>query len=123
LRVLGNFVHTAGTVTNTSTVGGTIEFAGTVAQTLTLLPGSHGTNLVSVRLNNAAGLSVTAASSVKNVTVSNGSITGAGSLAYGASSILTYNSSTAAQTANDIEFPATAGPAGLVVNNSSASKQ
>jgi hypothetical protein len=122
LRVLGNFVHTAGTVTNTSTVGGTIEFAGTVAQTLTLLPGSHGTNLVSVRLNNAAGLSVTAASSVKNVTVSNGSITGAGSLAYGASSILTYNSSTAAQTANDIEFPATAGPAGLVVNNTSASK-
>ena len=122
LRVLGNVVQTGGTITNTSTVGGTIEFAGSSAQTLTLVPGSHGANLISVRLNNAAGLSVTAASSVKNVTVSNGSITGAGSLAYGASSILTYNSSTGAQTANAVEFPSTAGPAGLVVNNTSSSK-
>jgi hypothetical protein len=119
LNLSGNFTQTGGTLTQTSLTG-VMTFSGAAAQTLTA--SAAGLNTVSIRVNNAAGLNLASAFAPRNVTISNGSITGAGSLAYGASSILTYNSSTAAQTANDIEFPATAGPAGLVVNNTSASK-
>ena len=119
-RVLGNFVQTGGTVINTSTTGA-IEFAGTSAQNLTMLSGAHGTNTISVRVNNAAGVNLTADMSIRNLTESNGSLTGTGVLSYGASSVLTYNSTTGAQTINATEFPAVNGPASLVINNTAAS--
>ncbi len=120
LRVLGNFVQTAGTIIQTSTTG-LLDFAGTVAQNLTVLSGAHGTNAVNVRVNNAAGVNLTADMSIRNLTLTNGSVTGAGVLSYGASSLLTYNSSTGAQTINSTEFPATNGPASLTINNTAAS--
>ena len=119
LNLSGNFTQTAGTLTQTSATG-VMTFGAAVAQTLTT--SAAGANTVSIRVNNAAGLNLASAFAPRNVTISNGSITGAGSLAYGASSILTYNSSLGAQTANAVEFPGTASPAGLVVNNTSASK-
>ena len=98
-----------------------MDFAGTVAQNLTVLSGAHGTNAVNVRVNNAAGVNLTADMSIRNLTLTNGSVTGTGVLSYGASSVLTYNSSTGAQIINDKEFPATNGPASLTINNTAAS--
>ncbi len=120
LRVLGNFVQTAGTIIQTSTTG-LLDFAGTVAQNLTVLSGAHGTNAVNVRVNNAAGVNLTADMSIRNLTVTNGNVTGTGVLSYGASSLLTYNSTTGAQTITAAEFPATNGPASLTINNTATS--
>jgi hypothetical protein len=121
LRVAGNFIQTAGTIAQTSSTG-TLEFNGSSAQTLTLVPGSHGTNVINVRVNNAAGVDLTSAFSIRNLTISRGNLTGTGSLTYnGTTSVLTYNSTTGNQTANAIEFPSSSGPSSLTINNSNAS--
>jgi len=121
LRVAGNFIQTAGTIAQTSTTG-TLEFNGTSAQTLTLIPGSHGTNVINARVNNASGVNLTSAFSIRNLTISRGNLTGAGSLAYnGTTSLLTYNSSTGNQTASSVEFPSSTGPSSLTINNTNVS--
>ncbi|MFM7014723.1 MAG: hypothetical protein ACKOX3_00195, partial [Bacteroidota bacterium] len=118
LKVAGNFTHTAGTVLQ-STAGGLLEFNGTTAQTLAFVSGAHGANTVSIRINNAAGVSTTTANLIKNLTVSKGNFTGTGSLSYATTSILTYNSTTGNQTISSLEFPSTNAPGFLTINNTS----
>ena len=119
LKVAGNYIQTAGSIIQTN-VGGILEFNGTSAQTLTLITGSHGTNAINAKINNAAGVNLTSAFSIRNLTVTNGNLSGAGSLAYnGTTSLLTYNGTTGAQTATAIEFPAASGPSSLTINNTS----
>lgn len=119
LKVAGNFIQTGGNITQTST-NGLLEFNGTSAQTLTVLLGVHGTNAINVKINNAAGVNLTSNLSIRNLTVTNGSLDGAGVLTYnGTSSVLTYNGSTGIQVATAVEFPAVSGPSSLTINNSS----
>ncbi|MCF6130239.1 T9SS type A sorting domain-containing protein [Flavobacterium sp. AS60] len=120
LRVLGNFIQNAPSTLLQTNTGGLLDFSGTSAQTFTLVTGSHGTNAINARVNNAAGVNLTADFSVRNLTISNGNLSGA-VLTYGASSVLTYNSTTAAQTISPIEFPAVNGPVSLTINNTAAS--
>lgn len=121
LKVAGNFVQTAGNIIQTSATG-TLEFNGVNPQTLTLVSGSHGANVINVKINNTAGVDLTSAFLIRNLTVTKGNLTGAGSLAYnGTNSLLTYNGVTGAQTASVVEFPATAGPSSLTINNTSTS--
>jgi len=97
LKVAGNLIQTAGTITQTN-ANGILEFNGTSSQTLTFIPGSHGTNAINVRINNPAGVNLTSAFSIRNLTVSNGNLTGAGALTFnGTTSLLTYNSTTGTQ--------------------------
>ena len=121
LKVTGNFIQTAGTIAQTSTTG-TLEFNGTSASTLTLVTGSHGANAINLKVNNAAGVNLTSAFSAKNITITKGNISGAGSISYnGTSSLLTYNGTVGAQTANTLELPATGGPSSLTINNTATS--
>jgi len=120
LRVAGNFLQTGGTIGQTNT-GGTLEFNGASTQTFTLLASAHGTNVINVRVNNPSNVNLTAGSLLRNVTISNGNLTGAGSITYGSTSVLTYNSTTGAQTMTAVEFPASSGPASLVINNTAIS--
>jgi len=117
LKVAGNFIQTAGNIIQTSATG-ILEFNGTSAQTLTLIPGSHGTNAINARINNTAGVDLTSAFSIRNLQVTKGNLTGAGALTYnGTTSVLTYNSTTGNQTANSFEFPVINGPSSITINN------
>jgi hypothetical protein len=118
-NVAGNFIQTAGTILQTSTTG-LLTFNGTASQNVSLLNGSHGTNAINFRINNAAGVSLTNDISARNVTVSNGNFTGLGNFVYGATSILTYNGTAGSQTISSNEFPAISSPYSLVINNTSA---
>lgn len=118
LRVAGNFVQAGGSVQQTN-ANGRLEFNGTTNQTFTLIPASHGTNVVTTVINNANGVNLTNDYSARHLTITNGSITGAGIISYGANSVLTYNSSTGAQTVTATEFPETGGPVSLTINNTS----
>ena len=121
LKVAGNFIQSAGTILQTN-ANGLLEFNGSGSQTLTLVPGSHGANVINARINNTAGVNLTSAFSIKNLTVSKGNLTGAGSLTYnGTTSLLTYNSTIGNQTASSVEFPLSNGPSALTINNTNAS--
>jgi len=118
LKLAGNLVQAGGTL-NASGTTNSLEFNGTTAQSATT--GTMGTGALNVRINNAAGVNLTGNLLINDgatLTVSNGNITGTGTVTYGATSgKLAYNGTTGAQTANAIEFPATNGPAGLTINN------
>jgi hypothetical protein len=115
LKVKGNFVQTGGSLQQTSTTG-TLEFNGVASQTFT--PATvTAANFLNLKVNNAAGVVLTANLPVKNVTVSLGNITGAGLLAYNSTaSVLTYNGAVA-QTATTTEFPSANAPLSLTINN------
>lgn len=120
LRVAGNFVQTAGTLTQTSS-SGILEFNGSSAQTFT--PGTQSGTVTSVRVNNAAGLNLTSALSLNRLQISNGNMTGTGTITYnGTTPTLTYNSTTGSQAMTSVEFPLTSGPASLTINNTSSNK-
>jgi hypothetical protein len=111
LKVAGNFIQTGGTLTQTS-ASGLLEFNGTTIQTFT--PGTQTGTLMSVRVNNAAGVDLTSALTLNKLQISNGNISGIGSITYnGTTPLLTYNSTVGNQTMNAIEFPATNGPSSL----------
>jgi hypothetical protein len=119
LKVAGNFIQTAGNIIQTSATG-TLDFNGINPQSLTLVSGSHGTNVINAKINNSAGVNLTSAFLIRNLTVTKGNLTGAGTLTYnGTNSILNYNGITGAQTANATEFPAVGGPSSLTINNTS----
>ena len=124
LKALGGFNQTAGTLNQTGTfTPSNIEFNGTSAQNVTI--GTMGTGPVNFKINNAAGINLTGTMNINNtagLTITNGNITGSGTVAYNATaSKLTYNSTTGVQTANAIEFPSTGGPVTLVINNTATS--
>jgi len=120
LKVSGNFVQTGGNIIQTSATG-LLEFNGTSAQTLTVLPGVHGSNAINVRINNPAGVILTNDMSIRNLTVSNGNLAGTGVLSYnGTSGLLTYNGTAGIQLATTTEFPAVIGPSSLTINNTNA---
>jgi hypothetical protein len=117
IKVAGNLVQSGGTIT-ASGASSSLEFNGTVAQNATF--GTIGTGTLNVRVNNATGINLAGTLSINagaTLTVSNGNITGAGTITYGSTGKLNYNSTTGAQTATALEFPATGGPNSLTINN------
>ncbi|MFT3911053.1 MAG: T9SS type A sorting domain-containing protein [Ferruginibacter sp.] len=120
LKVKGNFNQTGGVIGLAgSATTGNIEFNGTASQNVTFT--SAMTGLVSVRLNNAAGINLTGPLAINNgatYTVSAGTTSGSGTITYDAtSSKLVYNGTSGTQTANAKEFPASNGPVSLTINN------
>jgi gliding motility-associated-like protein len=115
LIVKGNFVQTGGSLQQTSG-SGTLEFNGVVSQTFT--PATiTASSFLNIRVNNDAGVILTANLPVKNVTISLGNLTGAGLLSYNATaSLLTYNGAVA-QAATATEFPSANGPVSLTIDN------
>ena len=121
LKVTGNFLQTAGTLalSGTSTTS-SLEFNGFLAQTFTPLTVSA--TLLNVKINNLAGVSLAANLPIRNLTVTSGSLTGAGLLSYNATaSTLLYNASNSLQTVTATEFPLVNGPLSLTINNTTLS--
>ncbi|WP_190277291.1 T9SS type A sorting domain-containing protein [Taibaiella lutea] len=118
VKLAGNFNQTGGTLDANGT-SNTLEFNGTAAQNATI--GTMGTGALNVRINNAAGVNLTGNLLVNDgatLTISNGNVTGTGTVSYNATSgKLIYNGTAGTQTANAIEFPTTNGPASLTINN------
>jgi hypothetical protein len=102
--------------------GNTIEFQGSASQTLKL--SNTVTGPLSFRVNNAAGIDLQGALSINDnatLIVSSGNVSGTGSISYGTTSgALVYNGSSGVQTATAVEFPVSAGPVNLTVNNTAA---
>ncbi|MEI6062659.1 MAG: BNR-repeat neuraminidase N-terminal domain-containing protein, partial [Bacteroidota bacterium] len=120
LKVSGTFNQTGGTLTESGTsTTSSLEFNGISLQSVTI--GTMGTGPVNFRINNAADISLSGTmliNSTASLTVSNGHITGSGTVTYNAtSSKLTYNNGTAGQTANALEFPAASGPVSLTISS------
>lgn len=114
LRTARNFTQTGGTLTQTN-ANGTFEFNGTSPQTLT--PQSTTGNL-SIRINNATGVNLSANITLNRLTVSNGNLNGIGVVSFNqTTSSLTYNSTAGNQTITNTEFPFSNAPVSLVINN------
>jgi hypothetical protein len=121
VKLAGNLIQNGGTL-NASGASSSLEFNGTAAQNA--LVGTIGTGTLNVRINNPANVSLTGTLSINagaTLTVSNGNLTGSGTVTYGTTGKLAYNSTTGAQTASALEFPAANGPASLTINNTATS--
>ncbi|XZF15684.1 immunoglobulin domain-containing protein [Chitinophagaceae bacterium MMS25-I14] len=120
-NVTGNMVQSAaGVISETSTGSLQFTFNGPAIQTVTL--NGVDTGILNYRINNTGGINLTSLLKINNgatLTVSNSgsSVTGTGTVQYGATnSALIYNSTTANQNAGAIEWPVTNAPVNVTVN-------
>jgi hypothetical protein len=115
LKVNGSFTQSGGTLTESGSGSGLIEFAGSSSQ-MVMASGTI-SNTIGYRINNAAGANLSSALPVNtgaSVTVTAGAFSG--TLNYAGSNSLIYNG-TMAQTTSDIEFPSTTNIVNLTINN------
>jgi hypothetical protein len=117
LRVSGTF-NAASTIRNTGSGSGSIEFTGTTAQTPSFV-GVEGTNPVSLRINNPAGVTLSSTpvfviNNTATMEMVQGTFTG--SISYGTTSGTLRYTGTTAQTIGN-ELPTTLPPATLIINN------
>lgn len=118
LRISGAFTQSGGSITESDTGSGWIEFNGTSAQNVTLGTIS---NTINFRVNNNSGINLTgtmpinAGAILRISSTANPAING-GTLTYSGATTLTYDA-TGNQTVTSKEWPSANGPASLVVNN------
>lgn len=118
LRVSGTFLQSGGTITESDTASGLIEFNGTSVQDVTLGTIS---NAISFRVNNNSGINltgtmpITTGAGLRISSTANPAING-GTLTYSGTTTLTYDAN-GNQTVTSKEWPGTNGPSNLVINN------
>jgi len=118
IRCSGTFNQSSGTIDESSTGSGNIEFNGSSSQSVTVA--GTVSNTINYRLNNSAGV-VLSGSIIINANaglrISAGALTG-GTVTYSATgTTLTYDATAATQTTTSVELPGTNGPVNLTVNN------
>ncbi len=124
IRVSGTFNQSGGTITETGTGSGNIEFNGVLAQSVTL--GGTISNTINYRINNNAGITLSGTMAITTgagLRISSTAATpiSGGTLTYTGNTTLTYDASSGAQTVTANEFPWSNGPNNLTINNTSTS--
>lgn len=121
IRVSGTFNQSAGTITETSTGNGTLEFNGAVSQSVT--PAGTISNDINVKVSNPSGIAITGTLPLNANTTftaaSSGTAVTSGTVTYNTTTTLAYVTAVGAQTTGN-EFPATSGPVNVTFNNTNA---
>jgi len=112
------FNQSAGTITESSTGSGTIEFTGTSGQSVTVLGSILDT--INIKVSNPSGIAVSGTLPLNAGTTftaaSSGTAVTSGTVTYSTATTLAYVTTVGIQTTGN-EFPATGGPVDLTINN------